>query len=558
MAIIDDAARALRGVRSGGPVPGAPSIPVGEATELDGASARSAIRSATGAPPTPATGVGGSAEAQAFRAGQAANIGPQQAGAQIEGVGTRMANAARPVVAQAGEFATGARAAVNGVAGKAVGGLAAGQAILDGMAPDSTERYAQRFGVDAPSGDGSIGDIAKFAALRAGGFASDLGNNLTLGLASKLYTDTPGQGTRAASTAVMAPKPTVAPSVVPAAQPAGVAAPTDPANVVNRQGNSFSGGTVREGFTYTGDGAPAGARGPIGVVPGYDGSRDAATSAALRGQVEAQRTLDGYAAGPQGGGAGSLGGKPGGARDLSQYTPAELQFLAQEANNQTAVRGQDIQAGNAAAQLAQSRYHTDVGAAVSTRGQDMNNQVARAQARIEQMQKDRTFQLDVAKFGQDQATANFNQREAADKNVTAKLEALNPGDDGKPNAAAVATQKQYLNRGLADLGADGFHQLGPQAQEQLLSATKLLSRIKEDGGLAPWKPDLLKTVSPADLIGMEFDKGRDSYVITRKGSRALGQTIPARYFKREDAGYFFGAPTNQYDNLTRGVRDDGR
>jgi hypothetical protein len=507
---------------------------------------------------------GGSAEAQAFRSAQAANVGPQPAAGAGESLGARAAGAARGGAAQLAAAGQGARALVNGTVGKFGGTLAAGQAIIDGTARDSTDRYAERFAVDPPTGDGSVGDIAKFTALRAGGFATDLANNLTFGMASKLYADTPGQGTRAAPTAVMAPKPAGAPPVVPAAAAAaaGCAAAAAP-NIVTRRGSSFSGGDVREGFTYAGDGPPAGARGPIGVVPGYDNSRDAAYSAALRGQVDAQRALDAFSAGPQGGGAGSFGNPGRGVRDgsggdLSGYTPAELQFLAQRESNAMQRRGQDIQAGNAAAQLQQQRYGTDVQAAVSTRAQDMTSRSAANAARIEQMQKDRSYQLDVAKFGQEQAQQNFAQREASDKNVVAKLEALNPGEDGKPNTAAVAQQKTYLDRGLSDLGASGFHELGPQAQNQLLAATKLLSRIKEDGGLAPWKPDLLKTVSPADLVGMEYDKGRDSYVITRKGSRALGQTIPARYFKREDAGYFFGPPTNEYDNLIRGTRDDGR
>ena len=67
--------------------------------------------------------------------------------------------------------------------------LAVGSAIGSAMDDNSTARYAERFGVSEPTGDGSLGDIAKFTALRAGGFASDLGNNLTLGLAGNLYAD---------------------------------------------------------------------------------------------------------------------------------------------------------------------------------------------------------------------------------------------------------------------------------------------------------------------------------------------------------------------------------
>lgn len=67
--------------------------------------------------------------------------------------------------------------------------VAAGAALEGSMQPDATARYAKRFGVSEPTGDGSVGDMLKFGALRAGGFASDLGNTLTGGLAGKFYAD---------------------------------------------------------------------------------------------------------------------------------------------------------------------------------------------------------------------------------------------------------------------------------------------------------------------------------------------------------------------------------
>lgn len=73
--------------------------------------------------------------------------------------------------------------------GRLAPGLAAADAIAPSLEQDSTARYAERFGVSEPTGDGSFGDIAKFSALRAGGFASDLGNTLTFGQAGRLYRD---------------------------------------------------------------------------------------------------------------------------------------------------------------------------------------------------------------------------------------------------------------------------------------------------------------------------------------------------------------------------------
>lgn len=61
--------------------------------------------------------------------------------------------------------------------------------IMDGMEEDSTARYAKRFGLSEPTGDGSFGDIMHFAALRGLGAASDLGSAMTFGLADNLYRD---------------------------------------------------------------------------------------------------------------------------------------------------------------------------------------------------------------------------------------------------------------------------------------------------------------------------------------------------------------------------------
>jgi len=60
----------------------------------------------------------------------------------------------------------------------AIGTLAALPAIAGGAEEDSTERYAQRFGVEPPTGDESAGDLAKFAALRIGGAGSDIAQGL--------------------------------------------------------------------------------------------------------------------------------------------------------------------------------------------------------------------------------------------------------------------------------------------------------------------------------------------------------------------------------------------
>lgn len=85
------------------------------------------------------------------------------------------------------------RSALNsgGVGKLGVLGMAA-NAVAGGMEGDSTKRYAERFGISEPVGDGSAGDIAKFAGIRALGAASDMGSALTGGLSDSLYRDKGG------------------------------------------------------------------------------------------------------------------------------------------------------------------------------------------------------------------------------------------------------------------------------------------------------------------------------------------------------------------------------
>ncbi|MDG9927403.1 MULTISPECIES: hypothetical protein [unclassified Pseudomonas] len=95
---------------------------------------------------------------------------------------------AQPVQSTTRGFASGARNFVN-KAGKGGAVLSAVPGIINAMDDDSTATYAKRLGLDEPTGDGSAGDIAKFAALRGLGFATDVGSAMTFGLADKLYQD---------------------------------------------------------------------------------------------------------------------------------------------------------------------------------------------------------------------------------------------------------------------------------------------------------------------------------------------------------------------------------
>ena len=106
---------------------------------------------------------------------------PNVAGHPALDVSTGMANGVKRVVPTAQPSSLKTKLLKGGAA------LAAGAALADSAAKDSTARYAERFGVSEPTGDGSMGDMAKFALLRAGGFASDMGNNLLMGVPGAMF-----------------------------------------------------------------------------------------------------------------------------------------------------------------------------------------------------------------------------------------------------------------------------------------------------------------------------------------------------------------------------------
>jgi hypothetical protein len=187
------------------------------------------------------------------------------------------------------------RAAVNGAAGKGVGALAIVPALAESAADDSTARYAQRFGMDEPTGDGSAGDILKFAALRGLGFASDLGNSLTMGLAGNLYRD--NQGEQAPGAAVSAPSQQAA-SAAPGQAQSQQAAPSAPAPAAPAapQGNGYQqtgingivGKKDENGqYSFTNEGAAvAGASGQLDMP-----NRGGTFSVASGGQEGMERNL---------------------------------------------------------------------------------------------------------------------------------------------------------------------------------------------------------------------------------------------------------------------------
>lgn len=396
------------------------------------------------------------------------------------GVGAGAPSAA---ATRAGAAATAARGRINSGIGRTVGAGVAIQAIADSAAEDSTERYARRFGVSEPTGDGSVGDIAKFVGLRAGGFASDLGNNLTFGLAGKyLYRDKqqdaagrPAQTPAAAAGA--------APGAAIAAQPAlGTAQPA------NAPAGLLSGSSLRRVdapgaaplYTNNPD-APAGrAIGGNLSIAGNGGDL-----ASLRRAGDLQAEISSMRAGLRDrGDAGAYLRNAGQVASLSAGgVSSELQDqIARLAGNKnltaagvnalnSLVETQNRPAMEAARLAEQGRQANQQNASalssqeVALRGQDMTARAAASRALRDQANSDRDFNLrseDLGlrrgEAGAKRETENFTQRETAEKNLTARFEAqfTTKDADGKDvvDQSRVAKYKQGVQQFLGTRQAE--------------------------------------------------------------------------------------------------------
>lgn len=323
----------------------------------------------------------------------------------------------------------GLRSVINGGVGRLVAGAAGAQAVGDSFADDSTDRYAKRFGVAAPTGDGSLGDIAKFAALRAGGFASDLGNRLTGGLAGRLYED----NQQGAAPAAPAPTPvqTAATSVAAPAAPGALAGtPLFGAQGVRRVPSSP---TLYTNATSNADDAAFNAsRGTVSTV---GGGPDVMASLRRAGDLQAQISTMQAGLRDRGDPNAYLRGAahvatlaPGG---ISDETKAQIARITGSGRKLTAAGAQAVNSLIANEQANQRGYAeigerartTDVNADVTARGQDVNEsnnirtqQTALINANRAQQNANRDYGLRAAEFGQRQTEfGNKQDQEAFDQ-----------------------------------------------------------------------------------------------------------------------------------------------
>lgn len=445
--------------------------------------------------------------------------------------------------------------------------LAAGSAIGDSTAPDSTARYAKRFGVDEPTGDGSVGDILKFSALRAGGFASDLGNTLTGGLAGRLFADQqPG--------AMPEPAQPAAPSLTgpsPQGQPggtlpgAGVPVPPNPAGTIRRVGNSYSAdGPIAFGATIDNPRNPGAG---VTVLP---------AGPSMRGGFELPRSVTtGDGGSTLGQGPIAIGGDQGGDRDRQNREATFRNALSDIRNSNMKPRDkraamalaqeqymgtQKLEGDQATARMRESgdMARANLGANVqrennaaqrdlTLRGQDITREGQMVSAQGNRMRMQYDMAKDQRDFAAQRSDAAFTQGQQAIKDLHLEIGNMLPPTtdrDGKPapdteNAARYATAMQAMvgrmGKTMKDVDArDKARFVAGMQLADVVNATAT-------GGLTPWGTRAVQSSEPILAI-RKLPNG--DYQTNRVGVNGETEVIPGRYIEKEGSTLGFGGRTS--------------
>lgn len=250
--------------------------------------------------------------------------------------------------------------------------------------------------------------------------------------------------------------------------------------------------------------------------------------------------------------------------------------------------------GNGAGTIASMREGGDMARARMTqgstlRGQDLDmygkqlsSQTTRAIARMDQMQKDRAYQLDVEKFGLDVAKQRLTQRDSNAAQLKSKLETMYPGEDGKPDANKVALATRGVNAyidsqvqraqqiaqqlppgspeqraamdAVEQLQTGGANAIDPTRLQQLLKQLELQGKAEAGhSAINMFKPTYVHSDNPADYNITGERKGliQDDYVT------ANGTVIPKRMVNIRDGGVIptgTGVQDKSFDILKRTIR----
>ena len=582
----------IESLRAGAATPVIPGISVTEAP-MNSTTARQFLRDPGPMNPNVAPGMP-SPEAGAY---QGARTGPpvppggvRPAAAPAQPLGPRVGGALRAVGSGLGAGLAGgfigeqAAKAATQVGAPGVGGGPA--PVSDAVAQIPTDGYqpapaAQPYNFFKDSEAGrNIGNLANAASMIPGvgtaakslrtvagagalqGFANGVQNSPTPSTSA-----VPGSGAVQAATATEDTKPTLR---------SDFAAPTVP--VLNGQvGMSVDGASgvskfVQDGkTTYSnvpGENAGAMARGGVSVVPGMS---QAAIDKVLGGNTAGQQANDNaiMAANLRDG----VDINRGTSKDPRNAPGADLEALARSP------------LGTPGRSFARERLRdltvadtTKRGQDITARGQDMTAKTAAETAASAATAARTKLAYDMTKDAQTRADQRgdkaFEQREAADKNLTEKFKSMLPTTvdaNGKSvvDEAAVAEHKaaatayvaggirraqaqlqknpndQEAKAAIKELEDKGVAALDDKRLQQIIAAQELKKRSQKADGFSPFAGSHVDSADPYDYM----IKGKQKGVFQDQDVLNGGSKLPDRYTLREKGGYAW-AP-NALDNTTR-------
>lgn len=346
---------------------------------------------------------------------------------------------------------------------------------------------------------------------------------------------------------------------------------------VIRNGNSFNGVNVGEGFSYGGDGAPNGSRQRSDqvmprsdqVMPrpdGYDSAmaREQRYVDALKGMADVQRGIDQA----DHGGPGMVGLRDTRVADYEKFARgadinSALSHMgsSQRAKVLAELRKQDIDEAAQQSALEMQRYATSQHDATTRRGQDLtfqnglrSNQIQWLNQQREQANKDRQYQFEVGKderdYGAQQVERNRAAAESANKDWQGLLENRFRTTDDKGNSVADGQKIASFNTAAdgtlpemirklratgtkaalakaAELSSRGRAALGPEDFDHLKKLYDKRELIRQSHGMLPGSSDYVHSDNLYDYLDTAPDKhliGEDG-VRTRNGSKVRLGTL---------------------------------
>ena len=313
-------------------------------------------------------------------------------------------------------------------------------------------------------------------------------------------------------------------------------------DAMSKQGNMFTGPggmTVIEDKTFTSPEATAARR------AGYSVDAPTASERAVQMQMR-EHALDR-----------SSREREGGLNRAAQYAD-------REAARDLASTDRRFQAELASADRAQTR-------ALTLRGQDLQDARAHATALATLKQQDRQYALDAAKFGQQQAENNFNQRMKAEEDTRSHISTLIPnGPDGKPDTATAAQYTVALtsmvgsrisalerelqtnpnNKAaqteLSTLQTKGLAALDHSDRARFVAGMQARALSKEYSGMGPTSGTAVDSNAPVTSLSLK----KGWLPIFDKYEAPDGTVIPKRAIDNS-GNWFFDAPSSRFNGLKR-------